>query len=94
MPLFRLPGTSGLRRAAFGQDLPFPDRENPADTGFLIGDYRPEHDLPDVSGKVLKQQFWPYRTHANGEPKAAAISTCFINYWHSAARAMRTSFIV
>jgi len=31
----------------FGQQLPFPGHRKSADTGFLIGDYRPQMVIPD-----------------------------------------------
>jgi len=39
------PRLSGSATGIIGQDLPFPNTENPADAGFLIGNYRPQTDL-------------------------------------------------
>ena len=36
----KTPHQRGSSLATSGQDLPFPDTENPADAGFLISDYR------------------------------------------------------
>jgi len=36
----------------FGHNRSFPGTENPAEAGLLIGNCRPEKDLPDFSGEV------------------------------------------
>jgi len=54
-----------------GTELPFPDTENPAGKGFLIGSHRPQSDIPQIPGNVsdaatpdvhasnMYSHFWP-----------------------------------
>ena len=51
--VFSLRGHDVPCRSVFGTELPFPDTEIPAGEGFLIGNNRPEQDIPSISGNVL-----------------------------------------
>jgi len=56
--VFSLRGHDVPWRSVFGTELPFPDTENPADEGFLIGNNQPKEDIQYTKKDLRQEASW------------------------------------